>query len=270
MSPLKSQFKTYIHLIKIQLIAKLTYRTHFFMVSVEYLLIIAVSYFLWKAILAHHRSIEGFTLKDMVTYVAVAGVFRFILNELSGCFWGEMQHQFQSGDLIMNLIKPIRYQVLLSCRALGGVLFQIVFRVIPTLVFWAFIVELTPPYHSALFLLSWILGAGIFAGMAFLVGLVTFFMESSTGVNIAVRTLTEIFSGTLIPLVMFPSWLVPIIKYLPFRFIFFQPIQIYFGHLDLQPALIAIGIQLLWLIGLFSAGNLLFQVITKRLTIQGG
>ncbi|HIE29260.1 TPA: hypothetical protein EYP66_18465 [Candidatus Poribacteria bacterium] len=266
---IQRRFKVYARLIKIQLVEKLTYRTHFFMVFVEYLLIMVVSYFLWKAILAHGRSIKGFTLKDMVTYVAVAGVFRFIINELSGIFW-ETQRQFQSGDLIMNLIKPIHYQVFLYCRTLGGVLFQLVFRVLPTLVLWALVFGLTPPNHPTLFLLSLLLGAFVYAGIAFLVGLATFYMENSTGVNFAIRTLTEIFSGTLIPLVMFPPWLASIIKYLPFRFIFYQPMQIYFGHLAFHPALIAIGVQALWAIALSLAGILFFQVSIKRLTIQGG
>ena len=36
-----------------------------------------VSYFLWKAIMSNGRVILGYSLKDMVTYVAIAGVFRF-------------------------------------------------------------------------------------------------------------------------------------------------------------------------------------------------
>lgn len=267
---MKRRFKAYVRLIKIQVIEKLTYRTHFFMVLVEYLLIIVVSYFLWKAILVDDRNIEGFTLKDMVTYIAIAGVFRFVVNELSGSFWVEMQRQFQNGELIMHLIKPIHYPVLLSCRALGGVLFQIIFRIMPTLVLWAFIVELALPHHLMLFLLSLLLGMCIFASMAFLGGLSTFFLESSAGVNFAVRALTEIFSGTLIPLVMFPPWLGTIIKYLPFRFIFYQPIQIYFGHLDFYSALMGVGMQVLWLTGLSLGGNFMFNAVMKRITIQGG
>lgn len=264
------RFRIYTRFSRIRLIDRLSYRAHFFLILTEYLLIMIVNYFLWKAILANGRVIRGYSLNDMVTYVAIAGVFRFIINEFSGAISREMRSQYHSGVLIMNLLKPVSYQLYIYFRAFGGILFHFLFRVVPVLTLWALLVGLIPPDNLAIFIVSLSLGALIYAGIAFLVGLTTFHMEDNMGVLYATAASIELLSGTLIPLVMFPAWLVSTLDYLPFKMIFYQPMQIYLGRLDGQAAIATLAIQAAWAVALSTAGFLLFKNAVQKLTIQGG
>ena len=265
-----TRFRIYTRFSKIRFIDRLSYRAHFFLVLTEYLLIIIVNYFLWKAILADGRTIRGYALEDMVTYVAIAGVFRFIVNELSGGISREMSGQYHSGELIMNLLKPVGYQLYIYFRAFGGILFQLLFRGATVLTIWALFVGLMPPDSTMPFIVSLALGVLIYAGIAFLVGLTAFHIENNAGVLFATTASIELLSGTLIPLVMFPSWVVSILDYLPFKMIFYIPMQIYLGRLGVEETVGALIVQTIWVSTLSIAGFCLFKASVRKLTIQGG
>ncbi|MDE0686449.1 MAG: ABC-2 family transporter protein [Candidatus Poribacteria bacterium] len=262
--------RIYIRFSKIRFVDKLSYRAHFFLVLTEYLLIVIVSYFLWKAILTDGRVIRGYSLKDMVTYVAIAGVFRFFINEFSGAISREMGGQYRTGELIMNLLKPVSYQLYIYFHAFGGILFHSVFRIVPVLTLWALLVGLTAPDHLAIFLTSLVLGALVHAGIAFLVGLTIFYVEDNSGILHATSAIIELLSGTLIPLVMYPAWLVSTMNYLPFRFIFYQPMEIYLGHLGKEAGIAVLCAQTVWVFALSTAGYFLFKNSIQKITIQGG
>ncbi len=265
-----TRFRIYTRFSKIRFIDRLSYRAHFFFVLTEYLLIIIVNYFLWKAILANGRTIRGYALEDMVTYVAIAGVFRFIINELSGGISREMSGQYHSGELIMNLLKPVGYQLYIYFRAFGGILFQLLFRGATVLTIWALFVGLTPPDSPTTFIISLVLAVLIYAGIAFLVGITTFHIENNAGVLFGTTASIELLSGTLIPLVMFPSWVVSILDYLPFKMIFYIPMQIYLGRLGVEETVSALIVQAIWASTLSIAGLFLFKTSVRKLTIQGG
>jgi len=264
------RFRIYTRFSKIRFIDKLSYRAHFFLVLTEYLLIMFVSYFLWKAIMSNGRVILGYSLKDMVTYVAIAGVFRFLINECSGGISREMRSQYRSGSLTMSLLKPVSYQLYIYFHALGGILFHLVLRVIPVLTLWMLLFGLTSPNDITRFVVSFVLGGIVYAGISFLVGLTVFYFEDNVGVLNATAALTELLSGTLIPLAMYPEWLVSAMNYLPFRFVFYQPMEIYLGHLNGRTADLVWVTQTAWIVVLFTAGYFLFRIAIQKVSIQGG
>ena len=74
----------------------------------------------------------------------------------------------------MSLLKPVSYQLYIYFHALGGILFHLVLRVIPVLTLWMLLFGLTSPNDITRFVVSFVLGGIVYAGISFLVGLTVF------------------------------------------------------------------------------------------------
>ena len=76
--------------------------------------------------------------------------------------------------------------------------------------------------------------------------------------------------GAIIPIPLFPSMLQNILNFLPFRYVSDLPYRIYIGNIDTFTALWQIGIQILWIIGLYVLGKALIYKKSKKIEVQGG
>jgi ABC-2 type transport system permease protein len=122
----------------------------------------------------------------------------------------------------------------------------------------------------ALFLLR---GAGKF----FLMGAINFMVGTCAiplkSILALIRTkywLIELLSGLLIPMSFFPKGIQRVLAWLPFEHIAYTPLQIYLGKLDFHHALIAVGEQWCWVIGLLVLAHFWWERSLSKITIHGG
>jgi ABC-2 type transport system permease protein len=74
----------------------------------------------------------------------------------------------------------------------------------------------------------------------------------------------------LIPLVMLPAWLQSIAYMLPFAQGTFVPISLLSGVTPLADAPRLWLIQIAWIIGLYIASRVVFNIAVRKVTVQGG
>jgi ABC-2 type transport system permease protein len=93
---------------------------------------------------------------------------------------------------------------------------------------------------------------------------------SERGVTLLVGPLIIVFSGSLVPLPLFPDWSQPILRNQPFAGLMDTPFRIYSGHLGGSDAMLALARQAVWIATLVIIGRAIMSRVMTRLQTQGG
>ena len=244
---------------------------------------VACLIFLWLAIYNSSEggidaSINGFTYKEMISYVVLTTVFGFVTFN-NDTLWF-INQDIRKGTIGNYVIKPISYRgkfvesnlgaFLMMSTVFGiplygaslGVLIGIGF--LPIISVWDFIA------HVGLFLIASVIACLLNDTIAYLFGILCFYTTSAWGLNSLKTTVISFLSGTLLPLAFFPPIFKDIVSYMPFAGMSQNPILILMMKYDYLESFKVIGIALAWLVILELFVKLLFSHAIKKVTVQGG
>ncbi|MFK9094085.1 ABC transporter permease [Bacillus salipaludis] len=260
----------YLEMIRIRFLMMLAYRTNYYTGILIYSINIGAYYFLWTAIYGGKEQIEGLTVVQMTSYVAVSWMARaFYFNNLDR----EMAQEIMEGKVAIELIRPYNYLGMKTMQGLGEGIFRLFFFSAPGLiiVYFVFPIQFTgEPSVWGLFTVSTLLSFFINTELNLLTGITTFFLYNNAGLIRAKRVVIDLFSGLLLPISFFPGWAQNIMKYLPFQGISYTPSMIFTKGFSHPQAIAAIGQQFIWVIILILPIYLLWRSAKKQLIIQGG
>ena len=100
-----------------------------------------------------------------------------------------------------------------------------------------------------------------------IVGIFSFYIESVLALRDNMWNLIRLFSGSIIPISMYPEWLKNIANFLPFKYIYYEPINIILsGSITVNDIIL----QILWIALLFIIVEIMWKISLKRYSSQGG
>jgi ABC-2 type transport system permease protein len=264
------RFLTYFEFARVAFLKILAYRLRYFTGIIGYFVNVSVYYFIWSAIYGSSSNVAGYSLSQMTTYVAIGWIIRsFYFNNVDR----DMAAEVSEGKIAINLIKPVDPQLMYVSQTAGEACFRAVMFTLPIAAVLMLVYPIRPPasvFLGFLFIVSCVLALLIFTLLNFMVGTLALHIYSILGVIRAKYAVVEFFSGLLIPISFFPARLQRFMAFLPFPHVSFTPLQIYLGKVRGPAAWEALAIQALWVLLLFGAGRLFWQMSTRRLSIQGG
>jgi ABC-2 type transport system permease protein len=114
--------------------------------------------------------------------------------------------------------------------------------------------------------LSWLISFS----WRFLINLTSFWTPNARGILRFFFVLSWFFSGFLMPLRFFPEWVIRISYLMPFPHMINTVVEIYLGVLDQSEILLALGYQVIWVLILIAAGQIVLRRGVHRLVILGG
>jgi len=253
----------------------LAYRFDFFTAILGSLLTMTLVYFLWTAIYNNATSME-MSYQALITYVCLGQAFSFARPGQRYIFI-RIGFGIRSGNVLLDLVRPIDYQLLIYCETFGAYLLEMLLVSLPAyvLAFFLFHINLPPSPEAAIGFVVSILGAFfLVSSIDFLIGLMAFWTMDIWGViwglgyvKIAVL---DILAGTIIPLNLLPDWLQAIAAILPFRGMAYTPLAIYVGEIEGQAIWMNILNQFAWGLGLVLLTRLIWLKARRRIEIQGG
>lgn len=260
----------YVEMIRIRFLMMLAYRTNYYSGILIYSINIGAYYFLWSAIYSGKEAIEGLSVVQMTTYIAVSWMARaFYFNNIDR----EIAMEIKEGKVAVELIRPYHYLVMKMMQGLGEGLFRLFFFSLPGMV----VVSLVFPLNFSASLATW---GFFFLSLVFsfiintqinlLTGILTFFFFNNDGLIRAKRVVIDLFSGLLLPISFYPNWAQSVMTYFPFQAISYVPSMIFtegFVGSEITNALILQGI---WSIVLVVPIQLLWLLAKKQLIVQGG
>ncbi len=213
----------------------------------------------------------GFDAKGMMTFSFLTqGMLAY-----SGVFGGEDEigQRVRTGDVVTDFYRPSDFQLWWLASDIGRGLFQLVGRTVPIVAIGELVYGLQwpqSPFAVVLFAVSMLAALVIGFGVRYLVSLSAFWILDTRGTTQLAVTLTIFGSGTIAPLSLFPDWLEPIMRALPFAGMVQTPADIWLGAVTGVDAVARVLVQVGWAGALFVIGRYVTTVATRRVVIQGG
>lgn len=189
---------------------------------------------------------------------------------------GEIFAMIMDGGIAYEMCRPVSIYRMWFSRAIGARIAEAILRCIPLLIF-AFLLpnpyKLQLPASIAslpLFVITMALGICVSVSFCMLVYLIAFFTISPQGVRMVFTGAVDFLSGAVIPLPFIPQPVRGIMELLPFASMQNVPLRIYCGDLNGKSMVIAISLQIFWLVALILLGNLICKKAERRVEVQGG
>ncbi|MBM7704446.1 ABC transporter permease [Metabacillus iocasae] len=260
----------YIEMIRIRFLMMLAYRTNYYSGILIYAINIGAYYFLWSAIYGGKENIQGLSMVQMTTYVAISWMARaFYFNNIDR----EMAMEIKDGKVAVELIKPYSYLGMKTMQGLGEGIFRLLFFSVPgmAIVYFLFPIEFSASAATWLYFgLSLVFSFIVNTQINLLTGITTFFLFNNDGLIRAKRVVIDLFSGLLLPISFYPLWAQEVMGYFPFQAISYIPSMIFTEGFKGNEIIQALMVQIVWSVVLLVPIALLWNLAKKRMVIQGG
>lgn len=204
---------------------------------------------LWSALYKDRQDIGGFTLQAMATYYIMVKILDQIYTyEPSSA----VNRDIKMGDLSNHLVKPISYIIFRAFYALGRRLARISLTIIAVILLFLFFPNLVA-YPSSLNNWIWfgvilIVSWTLFFEVAFIMGELAFWLSQTWNFRGASEQVMTILGGFWIPLNLFPENIQAVLNLLPFRFLYYYPVQVFQGKVDLSQIYREFTIEIFWVV----------------------
>lgn len=225
---------------------------------------------IWSALFSSHSQIKPLVNREnTLNYIIVATIISTFI-ECNTIEW--LNTQIQTGNIAVELIRPIDFKKMIFSRHLGDSIVKIVFCCIPLLVFSIAILHRPLSFHTKIYfgLLSIILAYCIQFLYSLIIGLLAFWLIVTWPLNMLLGAIYKLLSGVWIPITLFPDLLYKINLLLPFRAIYAIPVTIMTNEMETKAIMESIIIQLVWMICLYGITEIVWKIGKRKLIVQGG
>lgn len=265
--------KLYLCIMRNAFRSKLAYRTDTAFQTIQALIALAVQVFVWIALYRTGVVTDEITkssqMSTMVSYTVVSNCISILVNN-KVINW--LETRIHSGDIAMDFVKPVNLKGYFFFNNLGEIFFKFLFSAVP--IFWVsvviFRIQLMNPRFAMVFLIAVSNSMFLNFSITYCIGMTGFWYPSLWHVDRVLWDLNRLLSGAFIPMWMFPDLLYQVSCFLPFKYMYYTPIQIYLGKLTFQNCLWQILIQLGWILLFHVISCLIFKAARRKLVVQGG
>jgi ABC-2 type transport system permease protein len=218
------------------------------------------------------------TLSQAITYTWVGQAALALLPWLGD---PDVALAVRTGAVSYDRLRPLDLYALWYARAAGWIVARMLPRAalmfafagiaMPLLGFadWSWHLPVSIP-AGTLFLISLTLGMLLSSAMIMLINVAVAASLNDRGVNALSAPLVIVFSGNLLPLLLFPDWMRTVMFVQPFAGLLDIPLRIYFGRLAGADAWLGIGLQIFWIAVLVALGHWTLARTLRTLEMQGG
>jgi len=225
---------------------------------------------IFSAFSASSTATQPMTYPEVVTYIWLGQAMLLLILFRAD---GEVMALIRSGSVVYELARPVDLYWLWFCRAIAARTAPVLLRMGPVILVAALFFRLrapASPLTGGLWLVSTISAVLLSAAIGTLLTTSMLWTVTGQGVNMLASSLMWFLSGIVVPLPLFPDWLQPALKVLPFRGLMDTPFRIYMGHIPPEQAVFAIAHQLAWTAAFIVLGRIVLRAGTRRLVVQGG
>jgi ABC-2 type transport system permease protein len=218
------------------------------------------------------------SLSQAITYIWVSQAALAVLPWLGD---PDVALAVRTGAVSYDRLRPLNLYALWYARAAGWIVARMLPRAALMFLFagialpllglsdWKWHLPASVP-AGTLFLMSLTLGVLLSSSMIMLINVAVAASLNDRGVNAIAAPLVIVFSGNLLPLLLFPDWMRTAMFVQPLAGILDIPLRIYFGALRGPDALVGIGLQIFWIAALVAFGHYAMARTLRTLEVQGG
>lgn len=248
----------------------LAHRLRYVIGVINYLVYVAVQWYLWSAVFQGRNEVATWSLAQMQTYVCINWIARSTYFSNSD---SQLAGRISKGEIASDLLRPTSLLMQYYGSAWGEMAFRALFMSLPVALIVVYAFGLEPPANAAAlagFCVSMVLAFHIFFAINFLVGLCAVLTEKLQGFLWAKFILMQFLSGHLLPYEFFPAGVKAVFDWLPFSGIAYTPMNLYLGRWTGEQALNALALQFAWTAILMFGCEWGWRAVRRRLCSLGG
>jgi len=260
----------YIEFLKKSFQQQFVYRTNTIINIFTSLIYLFVTVSIWSALYGGRSIIDGISLSEMLTYLLMMQFVRTIVRLPVSNYVAD---RASSGIISIDFIRPVNLKLCAIFDSLGSALFNVVVFAVPMVIIGCFVWGFVFPanlFQWLIFIPSLFMAIALYSTMEYIMGLTAFWTKTNFHISWIVGAFMSLFSGSHIPLWFLPESIRLVANFLPFKYMIFEPINIFMGKVSSGEALIIILFQFVWLVILFMIERILWHYAQRVVTIQGG
>ncbi len=222
------------------------------------------------ALYGARSEVAGVDVQGGATYMVLT---QAVIGYLAMFSWYDLMNTVYSGEISSDLLKPLNLFTFWMARDLGRAGVQFLLRGALLILLYLPFFDLAYPQSlsqwfslALVVVLSWLVSFS----WRFLVNLAAFWSPNATGIGRFVFIISWALSGFLMPLRYLPDWFTTIANLTPFPYTLNVVMDVYVGVLTGPEFIFAIQRQVLWIVVLVAAGQLVLRQGVRRLVILGG
>ena len=250
---------------------KSIFRFDYIVGTVFAFLYIVLKVYLWKGLYGTGgKAIGGITLNSMIVYSIIAGFTEGITKTT---VMKDLNDSVLDGTISANMLLPIGLKRYMFIQSVTRNLFRTLYGMLPSVAAAMFVFSFHVNVNLVnlfLYLSSACMGDVINFLYNFLFGSSVIWLRNSFFLSNINSVLLSLFSGAFVPVWFFPEGLKELSRFLPFRYIVFEPAAIFVNANSPQEAVAVLGMQLIWIGLLFGAVTLVWNRGRHKIMIQGG
>ncbi|MFF3793362.1 ABC transporter permease [Streptomyces sp. NPDC001981] len=227
----------------------------------------------YMALWDERPQLGGYDMSQALTYVWLGQALLATCAMMGGGFEDELMERIRTGDVAIDLYRPIDLQMWWLAGDLGRAAYQLMARGIAPMVLGALAFPLALPTSPGVwlaYLVSVTLGVVVSFAVRYLVALSAFWLMDGAGASQIAFLAGLFFSGMLLPLTLFPGLLGEVARALPWSALLQVPADVFLGKRTGWGLVEAFAFQGGWALALLLAGRLVQSVATRRVVVQGG
>jgi ABC-2 type transport system permease protein len=177
------------------------------------------------------------------------------------------------GSVGADLLRPVRLYFYWMARDAGRSLVNLLGRGVLLMAVFALFYPLVMPEGWQQWLslvLALMLGWLVSFSWRFLVNLAAFWTPDAVGFGRIAFTGSQLLSGFIMPMRLYPDWFIQLCKLTPFPSMVNTSVEVYLGLVRGQVFLRAVLVQAVWVVILAVTCQIVFRAGVRRLVIQGG
>lgn len=222
------------------------------------------------AIAAAGGAIAGYDARQGASYAWLA---QGLVATVALFGWSELAERIRTGDIAVDLARPVDLQVSWLAGDLGRAAFMLLPRGLPPVLIGVLFFDVGVSPHPALYALapiSIVLAVAVSFACRFLVNLAAFWLLDLRGVLTLYMVASNVLAGLIVPVAWFPGWMRAIAAASPFPSMLQAPVDVLSGRASGWHALGTVAVQAFWLVVVLALGRLVLRRALRRLVVQGG
>lgn len=257
----------YLRIFTISVREQVAYLPALFLRNAFFVVIFYVFYCLWTAIYQNRSTLEGFTLVQMIWYLAFTEAIELSRSGVMN----QIQEEVKDGTVVYGLARPYHSVVFKISRGLG----ESIVRCLPVLAIGYAIALIfagpLPGHLSALPFGIMLMVGGLLLNVLWHVniGLLSFWFEEVGPFYWILAKLIFIMGGLFFPIDLFPDWLSGVAKKMPFAFSAYWPART-MVRFDMDVFFNGLQGMLIYATLLAACAVTVFSIARRRVHVQGG
>jgi ABC-2 type transport system permease protein len=224
------------HVVSLEARTRMTYRVDFWITAtVGFLTEFGVLAFVWMAMFRESgaTTLGGYDLPAMMLYY---GCVVLIAKVVRGPEFTSLSQDVYEGGLNRYLVFPTSYVGFKYAQHLGS-LAPVLLQAALFGVWFPLVLDVPADLHLTPARLGMAVAAALAANLLYFVmalplQAVAFWADNVWSLAVSLRLVAGLLGGVLLPLALYPEWVQPLLRALPFRWLFDFPLAALFGRLS--------------------------------------